>query len=246
MSGHSKWHNIQQKKGKTDAARANIFTKIGREIAVAVKEGGSDPNCNSKLAQAIAKAKDNNMPNDNISRSIKKASGELGSINYEDMVYEGYGVGGTAIIVEALTDNKNRTAGDVRHLFDKFGGSLGTNGCVSFMFKRKGVITVSKEDIGEDDLMLLALDAGAEDINSDDDEVFEVYTDSNALTDVRASLESGGVKILSAEVTLLPDSYVDPTPEQQKTLVKLIDKLEELDDIQDVYHNANLTIEDEE
>ncbi len=246
MSGHSKWHNIQQKKGKTDAARANIFTKIGREIAVAVKEGGPDPNSNSKLAQAIAKAKDNNMPNDNISRSIKKASGELGSINYEEMVYEGYGVGGTAIIVDALTDNKNRTAGDVRHLFDKFGGSMGTNGCVSFMFKRKGVITVSKEDVSEDDLMLYALDAGAEDINSDDEEVFEVYTDSTALTAVRASLEGAGVKILSAEVTMLPDNYVDPTPEQQKNLIKLIDRLEELDDIQNVYHNANLTIEDEE
>ena len=234
MSGHSKWHNIQQKKGKTDAARANIFTKIGRELAVAVKEGGPDPNSNSKLAQVIAKAKDNNMPNDNITRSIKKASGELGSINYEEMTYEGYGVGGTALIVEALTDNKNRTAGDVRHLFDKFGGSMGTTGCVSFMFKRKGVITVAKEDIGEDDLMMFALEAGAEDINSDDDEVFEVYTDSAALTDVRKGLEDAGVKILSAEVSMIPDNYVDPTPEQ----------LEELDDVQNVYHNANLTVEE--
>ncbi len=246
MSGHSKWHNIQQKKGKTDAARANIFTKIGREIAVAVKEGGPDPNSNSKLAQAIAKARDNNMPNDNIARSIKKASGELGSINYEEMVYEGYGVGGTAIIVEALTDNKNRTAGDVRHLFDKFGGSMGTTGCVSFMFKRKGVITVAKSDISEDDLMLSALDAGAEDINSEDDEVFEVYTDANSLQSVRDALDAAGVKILSAEVTMLPDNYVEPTPEQQNTLIKLIDKLEELDDIQEVYHNATLTVEDEE
>ncbi len=244
MSGHSKWHNIQQKKGKTDAARANIFTKIGRELAVAVKEGGPDPNSNSKLAQVIAKAKDNNMPNDNITRSIKKASGELGSINYEEMTYEGYGVGGTALIVEALTDNKNRTAGDVRHLFDKFGGSMGTTGCVSFMFKRKGVITVAKEDIGEDDLMMFALEAGAEDINSDDDEVFEVYTDSAALTDVRKGLEAAGVKILSAEVSMIPDNYVDPTPEQQSNIIKLIDKLEELDDVQNVYHNANLTVEE--
>lgn len=244
MSGHSKWHNIQQKKGKTDAARANIFTKIGRELAVAVKEGGPDPNSNSKLAQVIAKAKDNNMPNDNITRSIKKASGELGSINYEEMIYEGYGVGGTALIVEALTDNKNRTAGDVRHLFDKFGGSMGTTGCVSFMFKRKGVITVAKEDIGEDDLMMFALEAGAEDINSDDDEVFEVYTDSTALTDVRKGLEDAGVKILSAEVSMIPDNYVDPTPEQQSNIIKLIDKLEELDDVQNVYHNANLTVEE--
>lgn len=247
MSGHSKWHNIQQKKGKTDAARANIFTKIGRELAVAVKEGGPDPNSNSKLAQVIAKAKDNNMPNDNIQRSIKKASGELGSINYEDMTYEGYGVGGTAIIVEALTDNKNRTAGDVRHLFDKHGGSMGTNGCVSFMFKRKGVITIAKSDIEEDDLMMYALELdGFEDINSEDDEVFQLYTDSASLATVRKSLEDNGVKILSAEVDMIPDNYVTPTPEQQATIIKMIDKLEELDDVQNVYHNANLDIEDEE
>ena len=244
MSGHSKWHNIQQKKGKTDAARASVFTKIGRELAVAVKEGGPDPNSNSKLAQVIAKAKDNNMPNDNIMRSIKKASGELNSINYEEMVYEGYGVGGTALIVEALTDNKNRTAGDVRHLFDKFGGSMGTTGCVSFMFKRKGVITISKEDISEDDLMLYALDAGAEDINSEDEEVFEVYTDTAALAEVRKSLEAAGVKILSAEADMIPDNYVTPTEEQQASIIKMIDKLEELDDVQNVYHNATLTIEE--
>ena len=244
MSGHSKWHNIQQKKGKTDAARANVFTKIGREIAVAVKEGGPDPNSNSKLAQVIAKAKDNNMPNDNITRSIKKASGELGSINYEEMIYEGYGVGGCALIVEALTDNKNRTAGDVRHLFDKFGGAMGTTGCVSFMFKRKGVITVSKEDIEEDDLMMYALDAGAEDINSEDEEVFEVYTDTASLAEVRKSLEGAGIKILSAEASMIPDNYVDPTPEQQSSIIKLIDRLEELDDVQNVYHNANLTVEE--
>ena len=244
MSGHSKWHNIQQKKGKTDAARANIFTKIGRELAVAVKEGGPDPNSNSKLAQVIAKAKDNNMPNDNITRSLKKASGELGSINYEEMIYEGYGVGGCALIVEALTDNKNRTAGDVRHLFDKFGGAMGTTGCVSFMFKRKGVITVAKEDISEDDLMMYALDAGAEDINSEDEEVFEVYTDTASLGDVRKGLEDAGVKILSAEASMIPDNYVDPTEEQQANIIKLIDKLEELDDVQNVYHNANLTVEE--
>lgn len=246
MSGHSKWHNIQQKKGKSDAARANIFTKIGREIAVAVKSGGADPNTNSKLAQVIAKAKDNNMPNDNISRSIKKASGELGSINYEDMTYEGYGVGGTAIIVEALTDNKNRTAGDVRHLFDKFGGSMGTSGCVSFMFKRKGVITVSKADISEDDLMLYALDAGAEDINSEDDEVFEVYTESNALNSVRESLAVSGVKILNAVVDMIPDNEATPDEAQQRTILKMIDKMEELDDVQNVYHNAVITVDDED
>ena len=246
MSGHSKWHNIQQKKGKTDAARANIFTKIGRELAVAVKEGGPDPNSNSKLAQVIAKAKDNNMPNDNIMRSIKKASGELGSINYEEMIYEGYGVGGTAIIVEALTDNKNRTAGDVRHIFDKFGGSMGTTGCVSFMFKRKGVITISKEDVTEDDLMLYALDAGAEDINSDDEEVFEVYTDSNAVNAVRKALEDAGVKVLSAESSMIPDNYVNPTAEQQATIERMLEMLDENDDVQNVYHNAVLDLDDEE
>ncbi len=246
MSGHSKWHNIQQKKGKTDAARANVFTKIGREIAVAVKEGGADPNSNSKLAQVIAKAKDNNMPNDNIMRSIKKASGELGTINYEEMTYEGYGVGGTAIIVDALTDNKNRTAGDVRHLFDKFGGSMGTTGCVSFMFKRKGVITIAKSNIEEDDLMMYALELdGFEDINTEDEEVFELYTESTKLQSVRQSLEGNGVSVLSAEVDMIPDNYVTPTSEQQATIIKMIDKLEELDDVQSVYHNANLDIDEE-
>ena len=247
MSGHSKWHNIQQKKGKSDAARANIFTKIGREIAVAVKQGGADPAANSKLRDAIAKAKANNMPNDNITRSIKKASGELGSINYEEMTYEGYGVGGTAFIVEALTDNKNRTAGDVRHLFDKFGGSMGTTGCVSFMFNKKGVITVSKADIEEDDLMMFALEAGAEDILTEDDEVFEVLTAPGDLSAVRDELDKNGVKILSAEVGMIPENEVTPDESQQETLLKMIDKLEELDDVQNVYHNAVITIlEDEE
>ena len=245
MSGHSKWHNIQQKKGKSDAARANIFTKIGREIAVAVKQGGPDPNSNSKLRDAIAKAKDNNMPNDNINRSIKKASGELNAINYEENTYEGYGVGGVAFIVETLTDNKNRTAGDVRHLFDKFGGAMGVSGSVSFMFKRKGVIAVAKSDIGEDDLMMLALDAGAEDILTEDDEVFEVITASSDLQAVRQSLEENGVKILSAAVDMIPDMEANPTEEQQVTLMKMIDKLEEHDDVQNVYHNAVFTIDEE-
>ena len=243
MSGHSKWHNIQQKKGKSDAARANIFTKIGREIAVAVKQGGPDPNSNSKLRDAIAKAKDNNMPNDNINRSIKKASGELNSINYEENTYEGYGVGGVAFIVETLTDNKNRTAGDVRHLFDKFGGAMGVSGSVSFMFKRKGVIAVAKSDIEEDDLMMYALDAGAEDILTEDEEVFEVLTAPGDLAAVRASLEEAGVKILSAAVDMIPDMEATPTEEQQATLIKMIDKLEEHDDVQNVYHNAIITIE---
>ena len=246
MSGHSKWHNIQQKKGKSDAARATIFTTIGREIAVAVKQGGPDPNSNSKLRDAIAKAKSNNMPNDNIARSIKKASGELGSINYEEMTYEGYGVGGTAFIVEALTDNKNRTAGDVRHLFDKYGGSMGATGCVSFMFKRKGVIAVAKSDIEEDDLMMYALDAGADDILTEDDEVFEVLTAPADLGAVREALEANGVKILSAAVDMLPENEVTPDEAQQATLLKMIDKMEELDDVQNIYHNAVITIGDED
>ncbi|MCQ2409176.1 MAG: YebC/PmpR family DNA-binding transcriptional regulator [Clostridia bacterium] len=246
MSGHSKWHNIQQKKGKTDAARANVFTKIGRELAVAVKEGGPDPNSNSKLAQVIAKAKDNNMPNDNIARSIKKASGELGSINYEEMSYEGYGVGGTAIIVQALTDNKNRTAGDVRHIFDKFGGSMGTTGCVSFMFNRKGVITVLKESTDEETLMMAALDAGADDLNSDDEEVFEVYTDAAAVLDVRKALEDAGIKVESAESSLVPDNYVELDDGQQATIIKMIDALEDNDDVQNIYHNAILDEEEDE
>lgn len=246
MSGHSKWHNIQQKKGKSDAARASIFTKIGREIAVAVKQGGPDPNSNSKLRDAIAKAKSNNMPNDNIARSIKKASGELGSINYEEMTYEGYGVGGTAFIVEALTDNKNRTAGDVRHLFDKYGGSMGATGCVSFMFKRKGVIAVAKSDIEEDDLMMYALDAGADDILTEDDEVFEVLTAPADLGAVREALEANGVKILSAAVDMLPENEVTPDEAQQATLLKMIDKMEELDDVQNIYHNAVITIGDDD
>ena len=246
MSGHSKWHNIQQKKGKSDAARASIFTKIGREIAAAAKQGGPDPNSNSKLRDAIAKAKSNNMPNDNIARSIKKASGELGSINYEEMTYEGYGVGGTAFIVEALTDNKNRTAGDVRHLFDKYGGSMGATGCVSFMFKRKGVIAVAKSDIEEDDLMMYALDAGADDILTEDDEVFEVLTAPADLGAVREALEANGVKILSAAVDMLPENEVTPDEAQQATLLKMIDKMEELDDVQNIYHNAVITIGDED
>ena len=186
------------------------------------------------------------MPNDNISRSIKKASGELGSINYEEMIYEGYGVGGTAFIVEALTDNKNRTAGDVRHLFDKYGGSMGATGCVSFMFKRKGVIAVSKADIAEDDLMMFALEAGAEDILTDDDEVFEVLTAPADLGAVRDELEKNGVKLLSAEVDMIPENMVNPDEGQQETLLKMIDKLEELDDVQNVYHNAVITVLDEE
>ena len=243
MSGHSKWNNIKHKKASADAAKGKIFTKIGREIAVAVKAGGPDPSINNKLRDIIAKARANNIPNDNITRSIKKASGELGAINYEENTYEGYGIGGVAFIVETLTDNKNRTAGDVRHLFDKFGGAMGVSGSVSFMFKRKGVIAVAKSDIAEDDLMMFALDAGAEDILSEDEEVFEIITAPADLQTVRTALEENGVKILSAAVDMIPDMEANPTEEQQATLLKMIDKLEEHDDVQNVYHNAVITIE---
>lgn len=245
MSGHSKWANIKQKKGKTDAARGSIFTKIGREIAIAVKAGGPDPATNSKLRDVISKAKQNNMPNDNIQRSIKKASGELNAVNYEEVTYEGYGVGGVALIVEALTDNKNRTAGDVRHLFDKFGGSLGAIGCVSYMFQKKGVIIVDKQSIGEDELFMLALDAGADDVITDED-VYEITTMPNDLGKVREALEKEKLVILSAAIDMAADNEITPDAHQAETLQKLIDKLEELDDVQNVYHNAILPDTDEE
>ena len=239
MSGHSKWHNIQQKKGKTDAARANVFTKIVREIAVAVKDGGADPNSNSKLAQVIAKAKDNNMPNDNIMRSIKKASGELGSINYEDMTYEGYGVGGTAIIVEALTDNKNRTASNVRNAFTKGSGSVGTQGCVSYMFDEKGQIIVAKEDYegDADELMMQALDAGAEDFSEEEDS-YEILTAPDDFEDVRRALEDAGIPMAEASVTMLPQNYVELTAEEDLTNInRILDLLDADDDVQEVFHN---------
>ncbi len=240
MSGHSKWANIKATKGKNDAKRANIFTKIGREIAVAVKQGGSDPNTNSKLRDVIAKAKANNMPNDNIQRGIKKAAGELGSVNYEENIYEGYGAGGVAVIVETLTDNKNRTAGDVRHAFDKCGGSMGTSGCVSYMFDRKGVIVVEKADYSEDDMMMIALDAGAEDVVSDED-VFEIFTDSSDYSTVREALEANkDITILSSSIEIIPNNTVTPDSETQNKVQKLLDMLEDNDDVQNVYHNAEM------
>ncbi len=246
MSGHSKWHNIAQKKGKTDAARANVFTKIGREIAVAVKQGGADPNLNNKLRDVIAKAKSNNMPNDNIARSIKKASGDGANVNYEEMTYEGYGVGGSAFIVEALTDNKNRTAGDVRHLFDKFGGSLGSTGCVSYLFNKKGIIVVSKENADEEELMMQAIEAGAEDFVAEDDDVFEIITDPQMFGEVREALENSGIKIEDAKVDMIADNEVELEEKQQETILKMIDKLEELDDVQNIYHNVILDVEEDE
>ena len=244
MSGHSKWANIKRKKEKTDAARGNVFTKIGREIAVAVKLGGSDPNNNSKLADVIAKAKANNMPNDNIQRSIKKAAGELGNINYESMTYEGYGIGGSAVIVECLTDNNNRTAGDVRSYFTKYGGSLGTTNCVSFMFDKKAVIVCERvSTMTEDSAFELALNAGADDVMVDE-EVFEVYASPNDLHAVKTELENAGVAVVSAEVAWLPQNMVTLNEEQLVKFNKMIDMFEENDDVQNVYHNVDLSNED--
>lgn len=239
MSGHSKWNNIKRTKEKTDAQRGKIFTKIGREIAVIVKSGGSDPNTNSKLKDAIAKAKAANMPNDSIERSIKKAAGELGGVNYESITYEGYGVGGSAVIVECLTDNKNRTAGDVRHAFDKHGGSLGSTGCVSYLFNRKGQIIVEKTaQTDVDTVMLDALDAGAADVLECDD-VLEIYTSPADFDNVKTAMEAKGYAFLSCEVALLPDNYIELDGENAVKFQKMLDELEDLDDVQEVYHNVS-------
>lgn len=245
MSGHSKWHNIQAKKGKSDAARSNAFTKIGREIAVAVKQGGANPDSNSRLRDIIAKAKAANMPNDNINRSIKKASGELGSVNYEECTYEGYAAGGVAVIVDALTDNKTRTVNNVRHSFDRCGGTMGNSGCVSYMFNKQGTIIVDGTGLEEDDLMLMALDAGATDVVSDDG-VYEIVTTPNDFSVVREALESKGLTIISAEVEMVPDNTVTPDAETCRKVIRLIDMLEEDDDVQNVWHNAVLPEDDEE
>ncbi len=239
MSGHSKWHNIKNAKEKSDAQKGKIFTKIGREIAVAVKAGGADPDTNGKLKDLILKAKQNNMPNDTIARSIKKASGELGNINYEDCSYEGYGVGGSAVIVKCLTDNKNRTAGDVRHAFDKFGGSLGALGCVQFMFDRKGVLVLDKGNLTEDDVLMMALEADAEDVK-DEGDVFEIITAPEKLADVKIKLEKDGLSFISSEVEFIPQNCVDLDEKQLDTFQKMVDKLEESDDVQEVIHNVNI------
>ena len=239
MSGHSKFANIKHKKEKNDAAKGKIFTIIGREIAVAVKEGGPDPSNNFKLATVIAKAKANNMPNDTIERGIKKASGDAGNVNYEYCTYEGYGPAGIAIIVNALTDNKNRTAASVRAAFSKGKGNMGTPGCVSFMFDEKGQIIVDKEEceFSADDLMMLALDSGAEDFKEEDDS-YEVITDPADFDTVREKLEKEGIAMVSAEVVMLPQNYVTVNSEEDKTaLTRLLDLLDEDDDVQAVYHN---------
>ena len=239
MSGHSKFANIKHKKEKNDAAKGKIFTIIGREIAVAVKEGGPDPNNNSRLRDVIAKAKANNMPNDTIERGIKKAAGNANAVNYEYVSYEGYGPGGIAIIVDALTDNKNRTAANVRSAFTKGNGSVGTQGCVSYMFDKKGQIIVDREEceMDPDDLMMLALDAGAEDFSEEEDS-FEILTDPDSFSAVRQALEEKEIPMAQAEVTMIPQNYVTLTDEDAvKNLQRTLDLLEEDDDVQNVYHN---------
>ena len=247
MSGHSKWHNIQAKKGKADAQRGAVFTKIGREIAIAVREGGANPESNGKLRDIIAKAKANNMPNDNIQRSIKKASGELSNVIYEEITYEGYAPGGVAVIVDTISDNRNRTASDIRHCFAKYGGNLGTTGSVGFMFDTRGVLVVEKQPgMEEDDMMMMALDAGAEDVK-DEEDVFEILTDPNEFSRVREALEKQGLTFLSAEVQKIPQNTVAVTdPETVEKIQKMLDLLEESDDVQNVFHNAELPEEEEE
>ena len=238
MSGHNKWSTIKRKKEKTDGARAKVFTKIGREIAVAVREGGPDPASNSKLKDIIAKAKAANVPNDNIDRIIKKASGETGGADYESIMYEGYGPSGIAVIVEALTDNRNRTAGDVRHYFDKYGGNMGQSGCVSFMFNRYGVILIEAEDVDEETLMEAALEAGAVDFITEDESVFEVRTEPNDLGTVRDALEAAGYSFAVAEVQYVPTTYTALTNEDDiKNMNKMLEMFEDNDDVQEVWHN---------
>ena len=246
MSGHSKWNNIKRKKEATDGARAKVFTKIGREITVCVKEGGGDPNSNSKLRELIAKAKANNVPNDNIERVIKKAAGGGDKTSYESNVYEGYGPNGVAVIVETLTDNKNRTAGDIRHYFDKFGGNLGTTGCVSFMFSSKGIIVADGEGLDEDKVMEDVFDLGAADFSMEDGTI-EIETEPNDLSAVRDGLVEKGYKLVSADVEMVPATYTTLTDDESiRKMNLLLDALEDNDDVQNVYHNWDMPEEDEE
>ena len=238
MSGHSKWSTIKHKKGKEDARRGKVFTKLARYIMVAAKEGGGDPDYNPSLKAAIDKAKAENMPNDNIDRAIKKGTGEMGSESFEEIIYEGYGPSGVAVIVNCLTDNRNRTASDVRHAFDKFGGNLGQSGSVSFMFERKGLLAIEKTDeIDEDELTLLAIELGAEDFISEEDG-FEVITDPSSFNAVRDGLEEAGYSFIAAEITFIPQTYtVLESEDDIKNIEKMIDMLEDNDDVQEVYHN---------
>ena len=238
MSGHSKWHNIAKRKGANDAKKAKIFTKIGREMAIAIKEGGSaNPDFNARLRDCIAKAKANNMPNDNIKRTLDKYSGANGQVNYEANNYEGYGVGGVAVVVETLTDNKNRTVADVRHLFDKYGAGLGATNCVSWQFDKKGVIIMERGELDEDTVMMQALEAGAEDFQADE-ETFEIYTTPDDFSAVREALETLGYSFVEAEVEMVPQNYITLEKEEDMAQMrKLLDKLEDNDDVQAVWHN---------
>ena len=237
MSGHSKWNNIKNKKGKSDAERGKVFTKLGRELLVAAKEGGPDPASNSKLRDVIAKCKANNMPNDNIDRSIKKAAGDGNTANYEDITYEGYGPNGVAIIIEAMTDNRNRTAGDVRHILDKFGGNLGTTGSVSWMFDKKGVLIVEKSvKMGEDELMMEAIEAGAENFEADED-VYEITTTPEDFSKVREALEAKGIEFLDADIKMVPQNYMSLDEAGTKKMNLIIENMEDLDDVQEIWHN---------
>ena len=238
MSGHSKWHNIQAKKGKVDAKRGKIFTKVGKELAIAAKNGGSNPDTNSKLRDVIAKAKANSMPQDTITRAIKKGAGEMEGINYEEIVYEGYGPSGIAVLVEVLTDNKNRSAGNVRYVFTRNGGNMGSTGCVSFMFQKKGQLVIEKTDqLDEDELMMMALEAGAEDFASED-EVYVVTTAPEDFGVVREALEEKGLEFLEAEVKAIPDTYTEIDEATASKFQRMLDAFDDDDDVQNVYHNA--------
>ena len=238
MSGHNKWSTIKRKKGANDAARAKVFTKIGRELAVAVKNGGPDPNNNAKLRDVIAKAKQNNVPNDKIDIMLKKAAGEGDSTNFEEIVYEGYGPSGIAVVVETLTDNRNRTASEVRHYFDKAGGNMGTPGSVTFMFDRQGVIIIEKEDVDEDQLMEDALEAGASDFLTDEEDIFEIRTEPNDVGAIRDELEGKGYHIISSEPAYVPQTYTRlESEEDMKNMARMIEMFEENDDVQNIWHN---------
>ncbi len=242
MSGHSKWANIKFKKGKADAEKGKVYTKMAKVIAIAAREGGADPSANSKLKEAIAKAKAQNMPNDNIDRAIKKGAGELGGGSFETVIYEGYGVGGTAVIVEALTDNKNRTAADVRHAFDKCGGNLGTNGCVSFMFDKKGLLVFLKEDcpMGEDELMELALNSGAQDFETNED-TYEITSTPEDFLSVCDATQNAGLTALSAEIAMIPQTQTFLSdPELIKKFMKMLEMFDDSDDVQNVWHNCDM------
>jgi len=241
MSGHSKWATIKRDKAKTDASRGNIFTKIGREIVIAVKNGGSDPLSNPRLATILVKARANNMPNDNIQRSIKKATGELGAVNYEEMIYEGYGPGGSAIMLDILTDNKNRASADIRHIFDRAGGALAGPGSVSYLFTRKSVVVVqAPKNMTEDDITMIALEADVDDVENDGDGLFTIYGEVSKLSKIRSASEKAGLKVESAEVEQVPNDTIALDNNKYTAFTRMVENLEENDDVQNVYHNVEV------